>query len=1073
MSFLDKLFNDNKKEEESSFFDDSSAFLHEDSLEDIIKNKSIDFIKTKIDSSNFAKEDEDNKKALYYATIHKRVDVLNYLFELGSDFQDAKKTKGSSAISTIIQSKSIDVLSTFINYGYKIEVESLSVLAIASKLAPLEFIKFLIKLDVPMISYEDGFDKFTPLECALMNKREYHIFEALIQAGCPLNEEDNTSFVCQLIYSNLEPNTKAKVLHLLHNLNKLDLNQVDKDNNSLLKLAIQSGDTRSLKELILLGADYKDFHHEIKRMLCVKDLEDIAIEFEKKAQSIEEFLSLLPKSSVENYIDKTKDLSNKTTIYQIVTNARLTEVEKLYLLQKAVSKNASIELTEKKDTNVLYEVCKSLDISKDICVARFLLEKGAKIEASEYSALFYAVYNYHLPLINLLLEFKANVNFIDKNNEGVIKYFYKENSVVNSISKKREVLKLLVDSGLNINTKCSCKEFFKETKKEEEEYKEDFISFFTLFIIHNEHKVLEYILDDLRLEITDDDSIFYAIVYLRKDEILKKIIKINPYYIKKDFYKYEEKTEDANIILLGSIYLSLKSLEYLVDTYSNLKAYSEIKPIILEFYEHRFFTLEFIEKMIKKDSNINRYYTFKDEYGNLQKQTILSYIVKKAATANSEHKSFKVVELLLKNGADVNCHTICANNINSIKNISIFIEAFNKEKFNKHLLDLLYEYGASLATPIKESLNEMPIQSLIQRYITNDDLAFEYLEYCFNKDTFDLEHKNSHDTTIFLSASMSCLPKTLTYLANKGANIKITGGVDNLDALHKAIVTYPHVATLQRAKAVVTLVKLGLDIEKFSAEQKTALMAACNVGAREVVKELILLGANVNAINDSNQNAVHHAVIGQDSYDFSFRFETNKSKIIIDLAKAGANINLCEYADATPLIYAIKSNCKEIFDTLLNLNADINTFDYTDTLPLYYALLIKDLYFINMLYKTKKLDVNKANKFNYTVLHQLLVLDFHNKIFEEILETLINMDFDINYHQGIEPALLMYVKTMNFVSQRSVGFVKSEKKPKENEDKIAKLFVKYKADVQLCIDIANKQNESDDIINYLQTLINL
>ncbi len=111
---------------------------------------------------------------------------------------------------------------------------------------------------------------------------------------------------------------------------------------------------------------------------------------------------------------------------------------------------------------------------------------------------------------------------------------------------------------------------------------------------------MEYILDDLRLEITDDDSIFYAIVYLRKDEILKKIIKINPYYIKKDFYKYEEKTEDANIILLGSIYLSLKSLEYLVDTYSNLKAYSEIKPIILEFYEHRFFTLEFIEKMIKK-----------------------------------------------------------------------------------------------------------------------------------------------------------------------------------------------------------------------------------------------------------------------------------------------------------------------------------------------------------------------------------------------------------------------------------------------------------------------------------------
>ncbi|AXH10176.1 hypothetical protein CP960_09400 [Malaciobacter halophilus] len=1065
MSFLDKLFN-NKEEDDSSFSfeDESSSFSKEKTLENTIKNENIEFVKTKIDSTNFNIEDIFGKKPLYYACIYKRVDIITYLFELGSHFDEAKLNKNSSVISTLINANSIEVFQTFLDYGYEIETNCLSIIATAVKTASLEFILYLIKLELPMSSYLDGFDKYTPLECALINQREFLVFKALIEAKCTLNESENPAFIIQLINSTIQSSIKVKVIKLLHSLDLLDLSIMDENSNSLIKLALINRDKKVLKELIILGADFKAYHFEIKKIFSFEDLDYIAESIKNNLQSIENFLSILPKSYIESYIQMQDDLSNKTVAYEIVTNARLSEEDKLQLLIKAKNKNANLELTQK-STNIVYEACKTLTIQKDICVVKFLLENGAKIEYDGFSALFYAVYNFHTDLIKLLLEFKANVNFVDKNNEGVINYFYKKDSTVNSIVKKRELLKLFATYGLDINTKACYKDFLDECEEES-------ISFLSMFIIKDEHKILEYILYELKLSIKDDESIFYAIKYLNKMDILRHIIDINPYYTKKDFYKYKDKVEDANIIILASIYLSQKELNYLLDTYDYLKAYSEIKPIILEFYEHRFFSIEVIEKVIKRDPNINRYYSSMNEDNIVVKQTILSMILKKAALANNnDNKSYKVIKLLLENGADVNCNTIYVHNNKYLCNeASIFIEALNKDSFNKQLLDLLYEYGASLVKVIEKSFAEMPIQSLIQRHIQDDELALQYLEYCWDKHSFDLEYKNIYDENLFLAASMACLPKTLKWLANKGVDINVVGGTENLNALHQAITCYAYVPTLQRSKAVATLIDLGLDIEKVSSKQMTPLMAAANVGARQVVKDLISLKVNVNAVNENNQNAIHHAVIGNNSYDFSFRFETIKSKIIQDLVNANANISLCEESGATPLIYAIQANYKEIFDTLITLGANVNGFDSNDTLPLYYALLVKESYFVNLLYKTNRLEVNKVNKFNYTVLHQLLSINFHPVVFEQILKTLIDIGFDINYHKDIEPPLLMYVKSMQFISERSVGFVQNKKLVNETEQKIAKLFVKFNADVMLCLDIARKQNEAEDIIDFLESL---
>ncbi|RXJ96307.1 hypothetical protein CRV00_01415 [Malaciobacter molluscorum] len=1088
MSFLDKLFGENKEgkgltsnEQESTNFFDIDNIKDTETIEEIIKYNDFNILKTKINSSNCRQADDNFKMPLYYATINKRIEVIKYLFELGCDFEDAKEMFGGSAITTIINTGNKEVLKTFIDAGYKVISGKSAVMAISVENAPLDFIEYLIELDIPMDSLErkiskdlidedtkEQYEKYTPLEFAVFNNREYEVLEVLIQAGCPLNEEKNINFVSRLINTSLSPSTKAKTLHLLNRLNKLDLNIKDEEGNNLVKQAINVGDTRSLKELILLGADFSDYTYIINNMLTIKDLEYIIDSIKSQGKNIDDFLCLFVKSRIESYMQEYDDLSHKNIVYQIVINTRLKENEKVELLQIALSKKADINFTVSDDKNTLFIVCKNLFIGKDICVAKFLLENGAKIEYGGNSALFHAISEYNIPLIELLLSFNANTNFVNNEKEGVINYFYKEHINLNSVVKKREVLQLLINSGLNINTQVKY-----ETK--DKKFEDELISFFAIFCIENEFRLIDYIFEN-NIEIKDEESIYYAIKYLKKDILLKEIIKINPYYERKDYYERFGEKSNANIIHLAfENYLSEEFIYYVLETYPTIKAYNEIEPIALDIVKSRFYSLEIFEKIIKKDNNINRYYIFEiedDTLGEyLSKGTLLLCLAELAKDLDKNNKYFKAIQILLENGADINlAYKFEHNDKRYAKGHSIFIRAKNENRLNKELYDLFYKYGGSLIKPVKECFNEFSIHSIV-RFLHDDKLIVEYLDYCWEKEPFDLEYKNSMNSTILLNAAMSCNAKVLKWLANKGANIHIVGGFDNCPALHKAIANYSFIDPLQRLDSVKTLLDLGVDIEQFDSDQMTPLMVAANVGTTHVLKELLQRGADVNHVNENNESAIHFAVLGKYSYDLDFRFETIKSKIITDLVNAKADINLVSDNGATALIYAIDYGYREIFDTLINFDADVNQACSHGYTPLYYATLIKDRYFINKLYATNKLDVNKVNEFNFTVLHQIVNLDIPNEVFKNMLIKLIEMGLDINYHKDIEPALLMYIKTMEFVGDRQVGFVSSKKKPKEIEHKKVEIFIEYGADLNLCLEFAKKQNEPKDIFEYLESLI--
>ena len=1080
MSFLNKLFgneNQEQNEEETDFFgikkdklispkDAEKSLFKDETIEQIIQGGSLRFVKSKIDESNFREKDDMGRYPLYYATLYGKIDVIEYLFELGSDFEDARANELNTAMGTIIQSAKAEVLSTYLKHGYMFieTIKDKKAMCLAMIKCPLEFIELLIDMEVPMNKLEekDG-TSFTPIEYAMLQNREVEVIETLIKAGCQLKSNQDDSYLAFNIIDKVhEPVAKKRVLNLLQKMNKLDLSLQNEEGKTLIEVATDASDITSIKELILLGVNFNPFHHKIKRLLSPNDLQELAENIEKKGGDIGEFLSLLSYEAIKRHLIECDEISSSNIIYQIATNARIEEHQKVELLTIALEFGIDINENTPENTNTLFTVSKNLNINTPIDVAEFLLEHGASIEFEEQSAFLEAIYNYNMPLVKLFLEYGADVNFIDKNNHGVVSQFYRQYTTLNTITKKRELLGLLFKYGFDINTKIAYKN------------EEKLFSSFSVIIFEKEFKLIEYLIEQ-NITLTDEDIIYYGLMNIKKDSVLKKIIEINPYYKKEDYFERLGEKADGNILHIAINYQRENIVEYILDTYPDIEAYSELVPVAQTLFSSVNCSLELVEKFIKRDSDINRYYKYQaSDKEPIYQSNLLHHAIYKASAFDSNHRYFYITKLLLENGADVNTPSKFPHRSNlHMDENTVFVQAFNDKKVNKELLDLLYEYGASLCKPTT-NINEMPIHTIVQRYSQHkDDLAVEYLEYCWQKEPFDLEHKNSLDTTIFLGSAMSCLPKTLNWLANKGANIHIIGGHDNSPALHKAISNYENIETMQRVKTVQTLLELGVDMEQFDSDQMTPLMCAASVGVGQVVKELIKNGVDVNKTNESGENAIHHAILGTHSYDFKEQLQSVKSKIIIELVQNGAKIDQVVSDGATALIYAIRYGYREIFDTLIKLGADINTPCDDGYLPLYYAVYLKDQYFTNVLKKREDLEVNKTNKFHYSIIHQLLFVNFHPSILEEILQTLKEIKVDMNIHKDIDPPLLMYVKTMEFIGERQVGFVSSSKKPKENEENKAKLLIEYGADVELALDIAKKQSESKDIIQYLESLLDV
>ncbi|HNT28501.1 MAG TPA: ankyrin repeat domain-containing protein [bacterium] len=126
--------------------------------------------------------------------------------------------------------------------------------------------------------------------------------------------------------------------------------------------------------------------------------------------------------------------------------------------------------------------------------------------------------------------------------------------------------------------------------------------------------------------------------------------------------------------------------------------------------------------------------------------------------------------------------------------------------------------------------------------------------------------------------------------------------------------------------AVKTFYNTGGDINKPNARGQTALMWAAQRGHLEVVKFLVQLGANVNAVDADRQEPV-----------LMWATKKGHKEVVEFLIASGADVNQGDQFKETPLMDAARYGHKDLCELLLNKRARVNDTDVNGESALMWA----------------------------------------------------------------------------------------------------------------------------------------
>ena len=227
--------------------------------------------------------------------------------------------------------------------------------------------------------------------------------------------------------------------------------------------------------------------------------------------------------------------------------------------------------------------------------------------------------------------------------------------------------------------------------------------------------------------------------------------------------------------------------------------------------------------------------------------------------------STEILDLLIKNGADINFKTVKKENLlifasrnNSNEQI---IEYFLNKGFDKNyktldgetpllaaaqnpnikIIQKLVEKGANIKATNNSNLNALMIASQCNE---NPEVISYLIESGIPINSVD-----ENGTTAVLLAAMNPKINIIDTLVNKGADLKSTNNF-GLTSLMFAVSTNPNINMIKY------LLEKGVDVNAKDANDRTALMhAAFKVTNPDVIYMLITAGADINAEDNSGYNA--------------------------------------------------------------------------------------------------------------------------------------------------------------------------------------------------------------------------
>eukprot|EP00833_Pecoramyces_ruminatium_P013964 jgi/Orpsp1_1/1187996/evm.model.d7180000061757.1 len=246
----------------------------------------------------------------------------------------------------------------------------------------------------------------------------------------------------------------------------LDINKSDSNGNTVLYYSIMKEDIYTIKTLIDLGAD---INHKNK---IGNSLLDIAL-----IKGNKEIILFLLQQNINIKLNKPNEKGETLLITLIKTNIYTVE-DKIKIINHMIEKGVNVnKLDSIGNSALMYAIQK-----KSMPLIELLINNGANvhhiIKNSNQSLLMLAIELGEFEITKYLIECNANVNFRNSNNDTpwkmalkrhnkkIIKYlakYYIKNLtgddvsflISNSTNEKLELLKILVENGLDIDLKTS------------------------------------------------------------------------------------------------------------------------------------------------------------------------------------------------------------------------------------------------------------------------------------------------------------------------------------------------------------------------------------------------------------------------------------------------------------------------------------------------------------------------------------------------------------------------------------------------------------------------------------------
>lgn len=336
--------------------------------------------------------------------------------------------------------------------------------------------------------------------------------------------------------------------------------------------------------------------------------------------------------------------------------------------------------------------------------------------------------------------------------------------------------------------------------------------------------------------------------------------------------------------------------------------------------------LDIVRLFLKAGADVN---TRCDNWGSAleaaaegQHFDVLKFLVSYRADGNRSQNSFsyalcrdaRSIKILLDGGADIN------KQIDHGTALSIAVVARDSAPF-----DLLLERGANVNASGEYYCT--PLQAAFGlRYEESELLMLERIQKLLNCGADPNIHGGRYGTALqaaccfstYYSYDIGVLMKAIRLLIEHGAIVNTQGGHYG-SALHAAASSHHPQAT----QVIKLLLDNGAKIDQAgSGDWKTALQVACHEGTMEVVRFLLVCGADVNAEGGRYGTPLQAAAARRLDEDSSREELQTKLSILKLLIDEGGNIN--QHGGAALRTAALETPNPHILNLLFTHGADVN-----------------------------------------------------------------------------------------------------------------------------------------------------